>query len=133
LTAPAENTPASAVRLSDADRERIADVLARHAAAGRLTVEELEERVATLYRARSSGEAAALTADLPPLPEDRGRRLPEDRGRWLRGRGHGDANSPAPGWLATNERFRDPATRRIMRVWVDPASGERHYVPDDGD
>ena len=35
------------------------------------------------------------------------------------------------GWLATRERFRDPGTQRIMRVWVDPASGERHYVPDD--
>jgi hypothetical protein len=122
LTAPAENTPTSALRLGDADRERIADVLARHAAAGRLTVEELEERAAALYRARSSGEAATLIADLPPLPQDGGRR---------RGRGHGDASTPAAGWLATNERFRDPGTKRIMRVWVDPAGGERHYVPDD--
>jgi len=111
------------VRLSDEDREQIADVLARHAAAGRLTVEELEDRVEALYRARSSGEAAALTADLPPLPVD--------RGRGVRGRGHADASSPGAGWLATRERFRDPGTQRIMRVWVDPASGERHYVPDD--
>jgi hypothetical protein len=131
LTAPADtpssgdrrgDRPAGAVRLGDEDREQIADVLARHAAAGRLTVEELEDRVAALYRARSSGEAAALTADLPPLPVERGRRL--------RGRGHADASSPEPGWLATSERFRDPGTQRIMRVWVDPASGERHYVPD---
>lgn len=122
MTAPADDTPASALRLSDADRERIADLLARHAAAGRLTVEELELRVEALYRARSSGEVAALTADLPPLADD--------RARPGRGRGHGDASSPMPGWLATNERFRDPGTRRIMRVWVDPASGERHYVPD---
>jgi hypothetical protein len=113
------------VRLSDEDRERIADVLARHAAAGRLTVEELEQRVETLYRARSDSEAAALTADLPPLAQEGGRRL---RGR---GHGHGHASNPAPGWRPTNERFRDPGTQRIMRVWIDPASGDRHYVPDD--
>ena len=101
-------------------------MLAQNAAVGRLTVEELEERVEALYRARSTGEAAALTADLPPLPAG-------DRGRRLGGRGHGEASSPGPGWLATNERFRDPSTRRIMRVWVDPASGERHYVPDERD
>ena len=99
-------------------------MLAQHSAAGRLSVDELEDRVAALYRARSGGEAAALTADLPPLPAERGRRT--------RGRGHGHAGSPEPGWLPTTERFRDPGTQRIMRVWVDAGSGERHYVPDDG-
>ena len=49
------------VRLSDADRERIADVLARHAAAGRLTVEELEDRVEALYRAGLSPRRLAAT------------------------------------------------------------------------
>jgi hypothetical protein len=112
------------VRLSDADRDRIAEILSRHAAAGRLTVPELEDRVAALYRAQSTAEAAALTADLPPLP------MPGQQAR--RGRGHAEAKSPEPGWLATNERFRDPGTNRITRVWVDPATGERHYVPEDG-
>jgi len=27
------------------------------------------------------------------------------------------------------QRFRDPRTKRVMRVWVD-ADGGRHYVPD---
>ena len=111
------------MRLSDEDRDAVADVLARHAAAGRLTIEQLEDRAAALYRAETNGEAAALTADLPPLPSDQRRRT--------RGRGHGEASSPGPGWLATNERFRDPGTKRIMRVWVEPGSGERHYVPED--
>jgi hypothetical protein len=116
------------VLLSDEDRERIADLLARHAAAGRLTVDELEERVEALFRARSDSEAAALTADLPPLGPDRERR-PRDR---RTGHGHGHASSPAAGWLPTNERFRDPGTGQVMRVWVEPVSGERHYVPEDG-
>ncbi|HWC85803.1 MAG TPA: DUF1707 domain-containing protein [Solirubrobacteraceae bacterium] len=115
------------MRLNDADRERIAEVLARHAAAGALSIEELEARVEALYRARSHTEAAALTADLPPLPPEQGG-PPRGRGR---GRGHGHANTPGPGWLATNERFRDPGTQRVMRVWVDAATGERHYVPDE--
>jgi len=37
---------------------------------------------------------------------------------------------PGAGWVPTPERFRDPSTRAIMRVWVDPADLSRHYVPD---
>ena len=32
------------------------------------------------------------------------------------------------GWRPTPERFRDPTTERVMRVWIDPADGSRHYV-----
>jgi hypothetical protein len=31
----------------------------------------------------------------------------------------------------TDERFEDPTTRQRMRVWTDPSSGERRYVPED--
>ena len=44
--------------------------------------------------------------------------------------GHGDADGPGPGWKPTGERFRDPRTKRVMRVWED-LSGQRHYVPDE--
>jgi hypothetical protein len=37
---------------------------------------------------------------------------------------------PAAGWIPTNERFRDPATRAVIRVWIDPADQSRHYVPE---
>ena len=33
--------------------------------------------------------------------------------------------------LPTTEVFLDPTTHRRMRVWVDPVSGARQYVPDD--
>ena len=46
--------------------------------------------------------------------------------RW--GRRHGEAGAAAPGWLPTKERFIDPSTQRVMRVWVDPADHTRHYV-----
>ena len=39
---------------------------------------------------------------------------------------------PGAGWVPTPERFRDPLTRAIVRVWVDPADLSRHYVPETG-
>ena len=42
-----------------------------------------------------------------------------------------DDGAPDPRFRATDERFVDPTTRQRMRVWVDPASGERRYRPDE--
>jgi hypothetical protein len=111
------------LRLSDADRERLYELLSRHAAAGRITMEELERRVALAGGARTREEATALLEDLPPLPG-------WSQTPWWRGRVHGEADAPAVDWQPTNERFRDPRTKRIMRVWVD-ANGGRHYVRDE--
>jgi hypothetical protein len=36
-----------------------------------------------------------------------------------------------PRFRPTEERFEDPTTRRSMRVWADPSSGERRYVAED--
>lgn len=36
-----------------------------------------------------------------------------------------------PRFRPTEERFEDPTTRRRMRVWADPSSGERRYVAED--
>jgi hypothetical protein len=115
------------VRLGDADREQLYERLKRHAAAGRLDVPELERRVALVADAQTREEAAAVLADLPPLPAS----APPggaSRPRW--GRGHGDADTPQADWQPTAERFRDPRTNQIRRVWVDAAGG-RHYVADD--
>jgi hypothetical protein len=53
------------LRASDADRERTASELAAHCAEGRLTQEELSERIEFVYRARTLGELAAVARDLP--------------------------------------------------------------------
>jgi DUF1707 SHOCT-like domain len=110
------------LRLSDADRERLYELLSQHAAAGRITIEELERRAELAAAAQTREDASALVDDLPPLP---GR--PETP--WWRARAHGESDRPAVDWRATTERFRDPRTKRVMRVWVD-ADGGRHYVPD---
>ncbi len=53
-----------------ADRERTVGVIRAGFAEGRLSQDELDERVAQAYAARTYGELWALTADLPagPLP-----------------------------------------------------------------
>jgi hypothetical protein len=53
------------LRAADTDRERVLAQLQRHTAAGRLTIDEFSERAAAVYRSRTMGELAALTADLP--------------------------------------------------------------------
>ena len=51
-------------RASDADRERVAEILRIAAGDGRLTLDELDERLESALSARTRGELAALTADV---------------------------------------------------------------------
>jgi hypothetical protein len=55
-------------RASDADRERAAQEIREHFAAGRLTEEEMTERVDSAYAARTEQDLAQLFYDLPRLP-----------------------------------------------------------------
>jgi len=59
------------LRVSDEQRERAASDIREHYAAGRLTDDELSDRVQAAYSARTEGELTALTADLPKLPATR--------------------------------------------------------------
>ena len=45
-------------------------------------------------------------------------------------RRHGEQDKPQAHWQRTDEVFIDPSTNRAMRVWVEPGTGTRHYVPD---
>ena len=62
----------ASMRASSADRERAVDVLKAGFAEGRLTQDEYNDRMGRAYAARTYGELATLTADLPagasPLP-----------------------------------------------------------------
>ena len=57
--------PEPHLRAADADRAAVATQLGEQMSAGRLTVEEYDERLAGAYAARTYGELEALTADLP--------------------------------------------------------------------
>jgi hypothetical protein len=69
------------IRASDAERERTATLLREHAGVGRLDADELDERLERAYAARTQGELATLTADLPPLDRAQAR-PPAERGGW---------------------------------------------------
>jgi hypothetical protein len=53
------------MRAGDADRERLVEQLREHHAAGRLTLDEFEERMAQAYSAKTYGDLRTLTRDLP--------------------------------------------------------------------
>ncbi len=59
------------LRASDADRDRVIDALREHAAAGRLTSEELEARTEYALAARYVGDLNRLLRDLPRLEPSR--------------------------------------------------------------
>ncbi|MEU3221548.1 DUF1707 domain-containing protein [Streptomyces sp. NPDC006976] len=61
-TAPAVT---EGIRASDADRDRIADILREAMAEGRLTADEHADRVDSVYRAKTVGELEPLVRDLP--------------------------------------------------------------------
>jgi hypothetical protein len=57
------------IRASDADRDHITARLREHFAAGRLTHDELDERVSAALKAKTHGELRQLMTDLPePAP-----------------------------------------------------------------
>ena len=130
--------------VTEADRERLVALLGEHYAVGQFGLDELDRRVGTVLSARYLDEAASAVADLPgrPLPATSGSAAPGRpvSGRPVSGstpprrprrrRGHAHADQPAAGWIPTDERFRDPSTSTIMRVWVDPTDHSRHYIPE---
>ena len=128
---PPQPGPRSLV--SDAGRERLLGLLREHYARGQLDLDEMSRRVGVVLASAYTDEAAAAVTDLPllgtvgsggPPPASPRRGRPGQRRR------HAQQAEPGAGWVPTAERFRDPSTRAIMRVWVDPADLSRHYVPE---
>jgi hypothetical protein len=56
------------MRASDADRERVVDVLKAAFVQGRLVKDELDARAGRVFASRTYAELAAVTADIPPAP-----------------------------------------------------------------
>jgi hypothetical protein len=121
VTAPGGPRPLAA----EADREHLLALLREHYAVGLFGLDELDRRVGVVLGAQYLDEAAAAVADLPGAPAP----APGTAPRRVR-RGHAHADQPAAGWIPTDERFRDPTSRAVMRVWIDPADQSRHYIPE---
>ena len=60
--------PPDRLRASDADREHIATLLREGYSEGRLTIDEFQERLQQAYAAKTHGDLAVLTSDLPARP-----------------------------------------------------------------
>ena len=78
------------LRVSDAERDVTLRTLGDHAAVGRLTLDELEERSGQALAAKTRGELAALTSDLPAGASPQGPQGAQARGtgpkrpvRWM--------------------------------------------------
>ena len=78
---PERDSSEGRLRASDADRDRVAAVLRQHCSAGRLTFEELSDRLGQVYEARTLDQLFALTNDMPdPEPHPHlGEYLPQLR------------------------------------------------------
>jgi hypothetical protein len=90
------------LRVGDAERDEVTTALHEHFAQGRLTRDELDERLTTTLSAKTVGDLRAVTRDLPgPAPS----RLPAEHphGPWERGMadrpfGGGMAEHPFGPW-----------------------------------
>ena len=65
MSEPVSLLAATGVRCADTDRERTGERLRNAAADGRLTMDELEDRLGGVYAARYHYELDTLVADLP--------------------------------------------------------------------
>jgi hypothetical protein len=110
------------IRLTDGERESLIEALRHALSEGRISLEEFEQRAGIVYAARLLSDADPAFAELPAAVP--GPRAPAP----VRRRRHGESDAPKAHWHATDEVFRDPSTGRVMRVWVDPSDGSRHYV-----
>jgi Domain of unknown function (DUF1707) len=124
-TASGQPAPQPRAPVGDADRESLLRLLREHYARGTLDDAELERRIGIILSATYTDKTAAAVAGLPLLTSQG----PAPRSGRSRRR-HAQADRPGAGWLPTSERFRDPTSRVIMRVWIDPADDSRHYVPE---
>ena len=110
------------VRITDAERQAVVVALRRHFVDGRITMDEYTDRVEQVWEAEHREVADKVLADLPLLPTGPARPPSGQR--------HGETGLPGESCRPTSERFRDPTTGRVVRVWVDVVDGSRHYVED---
>jgi hypothetical protein len=98
--------PSDAKRVSDADRGMVAGQLKKAHAEGRLDLNEFDDRVRRVWEARTFGELAAVTADLPDVRQP----VPWSRSEL--------ASQPVPAGQPTAEVARRPEGRgaSVMRV-----------------
>lgn len=117
--------PVPDLRASDADRQRVADALRAHCVAGRLTMDELGTRLRRAYGARTVGELAEVSVDLPELeahplpvpvvPAEAPRYRPHRTGSPGRTSAGVSLRAAAAGWAGT--------AAVAVAIWAGPGDG----------
>ena len=102
------------LRVSDAERDATAAELREHYAAGRLSLDELNERISRAFAARTRGDLSAVLHDLPSLRPG-GAPLP----------GSGQPSSEGAGWTGQG-RWHDTGWHQH-----DGSGGPGHHGPRD--
>jgi Domain of unknown function (DUF1707). len=120
------------LRIGDAERDEVMAALREHYAQGRLTADELDERLERTLTARTRGDLRQITADLPGAAGT----VPEARqaGPWGPG-GHGPWDGP---WRETQTAWQEawqaarrhhPAVHHHHAPWARGPHGHRHHPP----
>jgi Domain of unknown function (DUF1707) len=107
------------IRASDDDRERTVALLREHHAAGRLTVEEFNERMDKAYAAKTLGDLDELMTDLPAIDLYRlpDASLPPHYRRQIPGAGSFQAATGAAGLTMGHGRF-SPVWAAAWGSWL---------------
>jgi hypothetical protein len=102
------------LRAADADRERAADRLRIALEEGRLTLDELDQRLRDVYAAKTFGDLDRLLADLPPpAAVERSQVVPAAPVPPSR---H-EANPRLPAWLSLSWRLWVVAVAINLALW----------------
>ncbi len=138
---PVVSEPDQSLRVSDAERDAALRTLGDHAAVGRLTLDELEERSGRALAAKTRGELVALTSD---LPQEGGQAQPARTKRPVRwmiaimggshraaGSARSAASTPSRSWAVTRSTCARPRSRAasspstLWRSWAARTSTSR--------
>ena len=126
------------LRASHADRDRVVDALRVAAGDGRLSAEELDTRLESALSARTLGELAELTADLPSAPAAKGKDvlvIEQHGGRYVR-----EGYWPVPARIELRTRecrvildfTRAAITSNVLRIEMDMVHGKLLIVSSPG-
>ena len=117
------------MRASDDDRDRAASLLREHHAAGRLTVEEFQERLDAAYQAKTLGDIDHLLADLPSIDLFH---LPDESMRRMAHAAPASPAGPAPGPGRLSPAWRGAwaswasVSMVLFVIWLITAVGSHH-------
>lgn len=112
------------MRTSDGDRDKVAEVLREAAAEGRITLDELDERLERTYRAQTYADLTPITADLPTAGAAQSTHVPSPVGGAVAGAGQVEPAPPLVIRSTAGSVVRRGNWQAPQRIEVSNPSGE---------